>query len=68
MATILDPDTLERFRTMSPRQAYLLAKEAVYRSGAVSSEDFLDVFEQLVENGILTQEQLDQYADPAQNR
>ena len=61
MAAVFDPETIDRFRTMTPRQAYLAAKGAVYRSGAVSSEDFLDVYEQMVDEGILTWEQVDEF-------
>lgn len=61
MAAVVDPETLERLRTMTPRQAYQTARDAVYRSGAVSSEDFLDVYDQLVDEGILTWEQVETF-------
>ena len=61
MTTILDPDTVERLRRLGPRKAYEEAKDAVYRSGAVSSDDFLDVYEQLVEQGVLTWDQIEEF-------
>jgi hypothetical protein len=63
MAAILDPDTLDRLRSLPPREAYTEAKDAVYRSGAVSSDDFLDVYEQLVDDGILTWDQIEEFGD-----
>ena len=61
MAAVFDPETLDRLRTMTPRQAYLTAKQAIYRTGAVSSEDFLDLYEQMVDEGILTWEQVEEF-------
>ncbi len=61
MAAVLDPETLDQLRTMTPRQAYDTARDAVYRSGAVSSEDFLDVYEQMVDEGILSWEQVGEF-------
>ena len=61
MAAVFDPETLDRLRTWAPRQADQAAKEAVYGSGAVSSEDFLDVYEQMVDEGILTWEQVEAF-------
>ena len=61
MAAVLDPETLDRLRTMTPRQAYEAARQAVYGSGSVSSEDFLDVFEQMVDEGILSWEQVGEF-------
>jgi hypothetical protein len=61
MAAVLDPETLDRLRTMPPRQAYETARQSVYGAGAVSSEDFLDVFEQMVDEGILSWEQVGEF-------
>jgi len=63
MSAILDRNTLEQFRRLTPHKAYLAAKDAVYRSGAVSSEDFLDIYEQLVDEGILSWDQIEEYRD-----
>ena len=61
MAAVFDPETLERLRTMTARQAFLVAREAVYRSGPVSSDDFADVYGQLVEEGILSWEEVEAF-------
>lgn len=61
MSVEFDRETLERFRSMDPRDAFEAAKNAVYRTGPVSSDDFLDAFEALVEAGVLTREQLDEF-------
>jgi hypothetical protein len=46
---------------MTPREAYLDLKTAVYRGGAVSSEDFQTAFEQLVDAGILSWDQIEAF-------
>ncbi len=61
MASVFDPETLEMFRTLPPRQVYDNARHLVYRSGATTSEDFRDAFEELVDHGILTWEQLEEF-------
>ena len=63
MAELFDPETLERFRKMPPRRAYEEAKNAVYRLGATSSQDFVDIYEELVEQGILTWEQVEEFGE-----
>ena len=59
MAMRFDQQTLERFRRMTPEQAIQAATDAVYGSGAVGSEDFLDVYEQLVDAGIIDWDQVE---------
>jgi len=61
MRAQFDSETLDRLRAMEPRDAFEAAKDAVYRSGAVGSDDFLDAFDALVEAGVLTREQLDEF-------
>ena len=61
MAVEFDEETLARFRNMPSLQVYNEAKNAVYRSGAVSSDDFLDVFEILVDRGILSWDQIREF-------
>jgi hypothetical protein len=63
MAMKLDRDTLDRFRTLSPRDAFREARSAVYATGAAGSEDFLNVYNQLVEGGILSWEQVEEFED-----
>ncbi len=61
MAAEFDRETIERFRAMPAREAYEEAKRAVYRSGPVSSDDFIDIFSQLVDEGVLTWDQVEEF-------
>lgn len=54
MVARFDADTIERFRSLPADEVLNRAKDAVYRSGPVSSEDFRDIYRQLVDEGILT--------------
>jgi len=56
----LDSETIERLRQFSPRQAYLEVKSAIYAGGASSSEDFVEAFDQLVEAGVLSWEEIEE--------
>jgi hypothetical protein len=58
MAVRLDAETIARFRTMSPEDVFRQVTDAVYAAGGAGSEDFLDVYEQLVEEGILRLDQV----------
>ena len=55
------PDEIERLRRLPPRQAFEHVKDALYRSGSVRSDEFIDAYESLVEMGILTPEQLEEF-------
>ncbi|HET9298764.1 MAG TPA: hypothetical protein VFO11_02390 [Candidatus Polarisedimenticolaceae bacterium] len=55
------PDEIEVLRRLPPRQAFERVKDALYRSGHVRSDEFVDAYEQLVELGVLTQEQLEEF-------
>ena len=57
MSAILDRETMERLRALPPREAFRDVTDAVYRAGAVSSDDFLDVYEQMVEENFLSERQ-----------
>ena len=61
MASVFDPETLDRIRMLPPRQAYEAVRDLVYQSGSRTSEDFRDAFEELVEHGILTWEQVEEF-------
>lgn len=61
MGTVFDKETVEQYRSLSARDAFEQAKNAVYRAGAVSSDDFLDLFGQLVDEGILTWNQVEEF-------
>jgi hypothetical protein len=59
MAARLDPETLERLRTLPPREAFEECRRAVHRAGRAGSEDFLEIYEQLVEAGIVSWEEIE---------
>ena len=59
MPVVLDRETVEKLRRLSPREAFEEAKNAVYRSGANSSDDFLEMYEALVEQGVLSWDQIE---------
>lgn len=61
MPDVLHPDEIEALRTLPPREAFERVKDALYRGGAVRSDEFLEAYEQLVELGILTPEQLEEF-------
>lgn len=61
MGAILDPDTVERLRSLPPRKAYEEAMNVVFRAGGSSSDDFLDVYEQLVDRGVLNWDQIEEF-------
>ncbi len=61
MPSVFDAETLDRFRALAPREAYEQVLDLVYRSGARTSEDFREAFEDLVEHGILTWEQVEEF-------
>jgi hypothetical protein len=61
MDEIFDQSTLERFRAMRPRDVYAEARDAVYRLGSTTSEQFRDVFEELVDKGVLTWSQIEEF-------
>jgi hypothetical protein len=60
MSVKFDPETLERFRAMTPQQIYREVTDAVHRApGAKGSEDFLEALESLVDEGILSWDQIE---------
>jgi hypothetical protein len=61
MPEILDPEQIEILRGLPAREAFDRVKDALYRNGGATSEEFLDAFEEMVELGILTPEQLEEY-------
>lgn len=61
MVAKFDEETIERFRELPVAEVLDRAKDAVYMTGPVSSEDFRDVYRQLVEEGILTWSQVEQF-------
>lgn len=61
MDELFDESTLERFRGMQPREVYEEARDAVYRLGSATSEQFADVYDELVDKGILTWSQIEEF-------
>ena len=62
MATF-DPETLDRWRGMEPRAIYSEVVEALHRTGASTSEDFMDAFEEVVNQGLLTWEGIEVFEE-----
>jgi hypothetical protein len=60
MAVRFDDKTLERLRSLDPDEAFREVRNAVYAHDDVGSEDFLSAYEQLVERGILSWEQVEE--------
>ena len=61
MAIQFDQETLERLRKLPPRQAFEQARAAVYRTGDAGSEDFLDMYDQLIREGILNRLEIEEF-------
>lgn len=60
----LHPETLERLRAMEPRTAFETARSALLEAGSAGSEDFLDLWQQLVDEGILSWDQVEEFDGP----
>jgi len=58
---IFERDAIERLRRITPREAFWEVKASIYRTGAASSEDFLDAFGELVDAGVLSWEQIEEF-------
>lgn len=59
-----DAETIARLRALGPRKAFEHVRNAVHQSpGGTSSEDFLQAFETLVDHGVLTWEQIEEYEE-----
>ena len=57
-----DPETLDRFRRLTPNEIYSEVTAAVHRvPGGSGSEDFLDALETLVDEGILSWDQIENF-------
>jgi len=57
-----DAETVERLRALGSRRAYQEVRRAIHQApGGTSSEDFLQAFDTLVSQGILTWEQIEEY-------
>jgi len=58
---IFDPETVSRLRRAHPREAFWEVKQAIYKTGGASSEDFLNAFEELVDAGVLSWDQIEEF-------
>jgi len=58
----IDRRTLDDLRELGPRDAFETVRRAVYQyPGGVSSEDFQEVLEQLVQEGILSWDAIERF-------
>ena len=68
MPVRFDAKTLERFRTMTPHEIYREVTEAVHRvEGPKGSEDFVDALDSLVDEGILSWDQIQNFESEEDN-
>jgi hypothetical protein len=68
MPVKFDSETLQRFRGLSPHEVYTEVIETVRRSPETKgSEDFLDALDALVDEGILTWDQIENFEDTEDN-
>jgi hypothetical protein len=57
-----DLETIEKLRAMGPRKAYDQIRQTVHRiPGGASSEDFQQAFEAMVDHGVLSWEQIEEF-------
>lgn len=61
MPGIFDPEQIEELKKLPPQEAFERVKDALYRSRDAGSHDFMDAFEGLVEGGVFTPEQLEEF-------
>ncbi|MCP3980864.1 MAG: hypothetical protein GY716_16300 [bacterium] len=64
MAVQFDRETIDRLRDLPTRKALTEAKSAAYRLGSVGSEDFLTMYQQLVDEGIVSWDQVEEFEAP----
>lgn len=58
-----DPETLERWQRLGPRVTYAEARASLFQKGTSSSEEFLDLWEDLVDRGLLTWDEIETFED-----
>jgi hypothetical protein len=57
-----DPETIEKLRALGPRRAYEEIRRTIHRlPGGASSEEFQQAFEAMVDHGVLSWEQIEEY-------
>ena len=62
MAVQFDAETIEKLRSMPPHDAFRIARNAVFATGDAGSEDFVEAYSQLVEEGILTWDEVEAFS------
>ena len=68
MPVKFDVKTLERFRTMTPHEIYREVTAAVHGiEGSKGSEDFVDALDSLVDEGILSWDQIQNFESDEDN-
>ena len=68
MPVKFDPETLDRFRRMTPQEIYREVNLAVHQvPGGAGSEDFLDTLDSLVDEGILSWDQIQNFEAEDEN-
>jgi hypothetical protein len=58
---LFDQKALDRFRLLTPKEAFWEVKSSIYRTGAAASEDFQDAFDELVDAGVLSWDQIEEF-------
>lgn len=59
-----DAETLEKLRAIGPRKAYERVRATVHQlPGGASSEEFQQAFETMVDHGILSWEQIEEFEE-----
>ena len=68
MPVKFDVKTIERFRTMTPQEIYREVTDAVHQAeGPKGSEDFVDALDSLVDEGILSWDQIQNFESDEDN-
>jgi hypothetical protein len=59
-----DAETIARLRALGPRKAYEQVRSAIHQTpGGASSEDFQQAYETLVDQGVLSWEQIEEFEE-----
>jgi hypothetical protein len=59
-----DAETIARLRALGPRKAYEQVRSAIHQTpGGASSEDFQQAYETLVDQGVFSWEQIEEFEE-----
>jgi len=61
LTSIFDPRTIDELRALPAAEAFARVRKALYEGGATMSADFHEAYEELVELGILTWDQVEEF-------